>query len=452
VVIVVVAGLVANKVLAELVKVAKHHKNFIPTVEGIQDSVESELIMSGYVKTAKSYILYREKRAKLREKGMMVPEKVKQLALQSKKYFKNPLGEFIYYRTYSKWIADESRRETWIETVDRYIGFMKENLGKKLKDSEYEEVREGILNMEAMPSMRLLQFAGNAAKQTNVCAYNCSYIAPENFKDIAEVMYVSMCGTGAGWSVESQNVQKFPQIKFQTGKKLETHLVGDSKEGWCGALILGAESWSNGLDVEFDYSAIRPAGARLKTMGGKASGPEPLRRLLDFTRSKILAKQGRRLTNLDIHDILCMVGDCVVAGGVRRSAMISLSDLDDDLIRDSKKGQFYVSEPQRMLANNSAVYMNKPSASEFLNEWVALMTSGSGERGIFNRGSLPKQMPRLLVRTGRRGACGANEIFNDVPRHRPIRKVPHGASQLHASCKLDHACLHLLDGTFLEVG
>jgi ribonucleoside-diphosphate reductase alpha chain len=316
------------------------------------------------------------------------------MATDSKKYFKNPLGEFIYYRTYSRWISEESRRETWIETVDRYISFMKENLGKKLKESEYKEVREGILNMEAMPSMRLLQFSGNAARNSNVCAYNCSYIAPESFRDIAEIMYVSMCGTGAGWSVESQNVQKFPQIKFQTGKKIETHIIEDSKEGWCNALTLGMESWANGLDVDFDYSVIRPAGARLKTMGGKASGPEPLRRLLDFARSKMLAKQGRRLTNLDVHDIICMIGDCVVSGGVRRSAMISLSDLDDELIRDAKKGQFYTTEPQRMLANNSAVYMNKPSASEFLSEWVALMTSGSGERGIFNRGALPKQMPQ----------------------------------------------------------
>lgn len=392
------AALVANKVLAELVRIAKHHKNFLPTVEGIQDTVENELILSGYVKTAKSYILYREKRAKLREKGLLVPERVKKLATDSKKCFKNPLGEFIYYRSYSRWIAEEARRETWVETVDRYVAFMKENLGKKLKESEYKEIREGILKQEAMPSMRLLQFAGNAASKTNVCAYNCSYIAPESFRDIAEIMYVSMCGTGAGWSVESQNVQKLPQIKIQTGKKLATHFVDDSKEGWCDALILGMESWANGTDVEFDYSQIRPAGARLKVMGGKASGPDPLRRLLDFTRSKMLTKQGRRLSNLDVHDIICMIGDCVVSGGVRRSAMISLSDLDDEHIRDSKKGQFYVSEPQRMLANNSAVYLNKPSNVEFLNEWTALMNSGSGERGIFNRGSLIKQLPERRLK------------------------------------------------------
>lgn len=391
------AEMVANKVFAELVRITKKHKSFVPTVEGIQDTVEKELILSDYVKTAKAYILYREKRAKLREKGLQVPEKVKKLAALSKQYFKGSLGEFIYYRTYARWMEGEGRRETWVETVDRYISFMKENLGNKLKESEYKEIREGILKMEAMPSMRLLQFAGKAAKTTNVCAYNCSYIAPESFQDLAEIMYVSMCGTGAGWSVESQNVQKFPQIKLQTGKKLPIHVIDDSKEGWANALVLGATTWSEGNDVEFDFSNLRPAGARLKTMGGKSSGPDPLRRLLAFTREKMLKRQGKRLTNLDVHDIICMIGDCVVSGGVRRSAMISLSDLDDDEIRHAKDGQFYLSEPQRSLANNSAVYYSRPSNEQFLDEWISLIRSRSGERGIFNRGGLVKQLPERRI-------------------------------------------------------
>jgi len=366
------AQMVANKVFADLVRISKKHPNFLPTVEGIQNSVEKELMLSEYIATAKSYILYREQRNKLRMTGVEVPEKVKKLAADSKKYFKNSLGEFVYYRSYSKWIEEESRRETWIETVDRYISFMKENLGDKLKDNEYEEIREGILKQEAMPSMRLLQFAGKAARSTNVCAYNCSFIAPESFQDLAEIMYVSMCGTGAGWSVESQNVQKFPQINLQTGKKLPTHVIDDSKEGWADAFVLGMKTWAEGVDIDFDYSKLRPAGARLKTMGGKSSGPEPLRRLLNFTRQKMLSRQGKRLTNLDVHDIICTIGDCVVSGGVRRSAMISLSDLDDNEIRDSKKGQFYATDPQRSLANNSAVYTQKPSNIEFLEEWMAL--------------------------------------------------------------------------------
>ncbi|MEK7157743.1 MAG: ATP cone domain-containing protein [Patescibacteria group bacterium] len=404
------ATLVANKVLADLVRIVKKFKNFVPTVEGIQDTVEKELILSEYVKTAKSYILYRDKRSKLREKGVQVPEKVRLLAEQSKKYFKSPLGEFVYYRTYSKWIEEENRRETWIETVDRYMSFMKENLGKLLKESEYKDVREAILNQEAMPSMRLLQFAGTAARKTNVCAYNCSFVAPSSFQDFAEIMYISMCGAGVGFSVESQNIQALPQIKLQTGKKLATHVIADTKEGWADALHLGIKTWYEGHDIGFDYSLLRPAGARLKTMGGKSSGPEPLKRLLDFSREKIIKRQGKRLTNLDAHDIICCIGDCVVSGGVRRSALISLSDLDDDAIRDSKKGQFYLSEPQRSIANNSAVYLQKPSNTEFLDEWVALMKSGSGERGIFNREGLSKTLPerRLKVLKGYIGNLGTN--------------------------------------------
>lgn len=406
------AVLVANAVFADVLRISKKYTNFVPTVEGLQDTIEKELILSEHVKTAKAYILYRQKRSELRNKGVVVPEKVRKLASESKKHFRNPLGEFVYYRSYSKWIEGESRRETWVETVDRYVDFMKENLGSKLKDAEYAEVREAILKQEALPSMRLLQFSGAAARATNVCAYNCSYIAPENFQDIAEIMYISMCGTGAGWSVESQNIQKFPQIVPQTGKKISTHVIADSKEGWCEAFILGTKEWSEGRDIEFDFSLLRPAGARLKTMGGKSSGPDPLRRLLSFTRERILKKQGKRLTNLDVHDIVCMVGDCVVSGGVRRSAMISLSDLDDIEIRDSKKGQFYVNEPQRSLANNSAVYLQKPSNEEFLEEWMALVKSKSGERGIFNRGSLAKTLPerRLKVLKGYFDSTGESII------------------------------------------
>lgn len=392
------AELVATKVYADVVRISKKYKNFIPTVEGIQDSVEKELILSEYVHTAKSYILFREKRAQVRAEGLKVPPKVKKLAEDSKKYFRNSLGEFVYYRTYSRWMHEEGRRETWIETVDRYVSFMKENLGTKLKEVEYEELRKGILEQESMPSMRLLQFSGPAARNTNVCAYNCSYIAPESFQDLAEIMYISMCGTGVGWSAESQNVQKFPQIMVQRGKKPTNHIIPDSKEGWADALALGMKIWAEGDDITFDYSQLRPSGARLKTMGGKASGPEPLRRLLSATREKMLGRQGRRLRNIDIHDIICMIGDCVVSGGVRRSAMISLSDLDDMDIRDAKKGTFYVSEPQRMLANNSAVYTQKPSNTEFMDEWIALMKSGSGERGIFNRGSLAQTLPERRIK------------------------------------------------------
>ncbi len=387
---------VSEQVLSALVK--KYPSEHVPTIEEIQDVVETELIVMDYPKTAKAYILYRNDRSRVREKKQEIPERVRTLAEASKQYFKNQLAEFVYYRTYSKWIPEEGRRETWIETIDRYIGFMKENLGDKLTDAEYAEVREAILKQEAMPSMRLLQFAGPAARTTNVCAFNCSYIAPQQLKDFAEIMYISMCGTGVGFSVESQNVQQLPQIKKQAGKKLPTHVIADSKEGWCAALTLGLETWFDGKDIEFDFSQLRPAGARLKTMGGKSSGPEPLRSLLAFARAKIMRRQGRRLSNIDVHDICCKIGEIVVSGGVRRSAMISLSDLDDPEMRNAKTGQFYFTESQRSMANNSAVYTEKPNSTEFLDEWMSLAKSGTGERGIFNRGSLVYQMPKRRLK------------------------------------------------------
>jgi len=239
----------------------------------------------------------------------------------------------------------------------------------------------------------LVWSAGKAARKTNVTGYNCSFIAPSKPQDFGEIMYISMCGGGVGFSVESHTVQQFPQIKKQTGKMRKTYVVPDKKEGWADAFVYAVKTWFAGEDIEFDYSKLRPEGAKLKTMGGKSSGPEPLRELMTFTRIKMLSRQGKRLSNLDIHDIVCKIGEIVVAGGVRRTALISLSDLDDREMRRAKFGQFYVTEPQRSMANNSAIYNEKPSNVEFMDEWITLMKSGSGERGIFNRGSLIKQMP-----------------------------------------------------------
>lgn len=399
------AEFITKKVVDALLKIRAKKRDFIskrsgetnlfmPSVELVQDVVEEQLILEDFVKTTKAYILYRRKRAELREQGIQVPEYLRQLTLESKRYFRNALAEFIYYRTYSRWIEEEGRRETWVESVTRYMDFMKENLGDMLSDQEYEEIHSAIVRMEVMPSMRLLWSAGNACRTTNVAAYNCSYIAPTKLKDFGEIMYLLMCGTGVGFSVESQTVQRLPQIKRQTGEVLPPHQIGDSKEGWADALILGLKTWFSGKDIAFDYSNIRPAGARLKTMGGKSSGPEPLKAVIEFSREKVLKKRGRRLSNIDVHDIICKIGEVVVMGGVRRSALISLSDLDDPEMRDAKKGQFYLTEPQRSLANNSAAYNEKPSSTEFLDEWLSLAKSGSGERGIFNRGGLKKQLPQ----------------------------------------------------------
>jgi ribonucleoside-diphosphate reductase alpha chain len=379
------------KVVEELEALYDGH--ITPTVEQVQDIVELVLMHSRWFKTAKAYILYREEHAKLRKVRREIPEEVRQLAGESKKYFRNQLAEFVYYSTYSKWLPDKHRRETWLETVSRYIDFMREILGTKLTEAEYTEIKEAMLKMEALGSMRLLWGSGRAAHATNVCAYNCSFVAPACWQDFAEIMYILMCGTGAGFSVERQTVEMLPIIKRQSNVKLFTHVVKDSKEGWSDALSLGLNTWAAGKDIDFDYSQIRPQGARLKIMGGRASGPGPLKALLDFTRTKILSRQGRHLTTIDVHDIICKIGEVVVMGGVRRSALISISDIDDQEMREAKNGQFYLTHPERSMANNSAVYNEKPALTQFMDEWFNLVKSGSGERGIFNRGSLEKQLP-----------------------------------------------------------
>jgi ribonucleoside-diphosphate reductase alpha chain len=387
------ATLVAQQVAGELARFAKKYKNFLPTVEGIQDSVEKQLMLNDYTATAKAYILYRDKRSQMRAHEVSVPADVREKILNSSKYFDTAYQEFIFYQFYSRWSDVLGRRETWEEAIDRFMDYMRERMGDKLTTKEYAEVREAILRREVCPSMRLLWSSGKACRATDVCAYNCAYIAPTSWRDLSEIMYVSMCGAGCGFAVEPENVEKFPQIQKQTGKKAPTIVVGDGKNEWCEAYVLACEAWASGLDVDIDYSKVRPAGARLETMGGRASGPAPLQELMQFTRRKILARQGRRLTALNLHDIICQIGLIVVAGGVRRSALISLSSLDDLEMRDAKKGAFWQTEGQRSMANNSAVYEAKPTATEFFDEWSALIASGAGERGIFNRGGLEQQVP-----------------------------------------------------------
>lgn len=382
---------VSDKVLKALKK--EHSDKEVIDIETIQNFVERTLMLLDYTKTAKAYILYREKRAEVREKKKEVPENVKKMVAASKKYFRNPLGEFIFYRSYARWNEQEKRRETWIEAVSRYIDFMKENLGKKLTDREYTEIQEAILNMRVMPSMRLVWSAGKAARSTNVSAYNCSFIAISELQDFGEIMYNSMCGSGVGFSVEHESTEKLPQIKKQAVAPKQQVVVSDSKEGWADAFVQCMKIWYDGGDVSVDYSELRPMGARLQTMGGRSSGPGPLKALVEFARNKVLARQGRRLKPIDVHDIACKIGEIVEMGGVRRSAMLSLSDLDDLEMRTAKAGQFWAKEPQRHMANNSAAYNSMPTDIEFMNEWKELAESGSGERGIFNRAGLKKQLP-----------------------------------------------------------
>ncbi|MCA9397668.1 ribonucleoside-triphosphate reductase, partial [candidate division WWE3 bacterium] len=268
----------------------------------------------------------------------------------------------------SRWRDDLGRRETWSETIQRFVDFMKENLQDSLTDKEYSQIHDALLHQEVVPSMRLLWASGSAARSTHVAAYNCSYIVPQKLRDFSEIMYILMCGSAAGFSVERQNIENLPRIETQSGNKRETYLVPDTKEGWCDALLSGLESWYAGDDIDFDYSAIRPKGSRLKTMGGRAMGADPLIDLLSFTKELIVSNQGRQLSSIQVHDLICKIGEIVEASGKRRAALISLSDLNDADKKKKKNGRFYETAPHRSLANNSTVYTQKPTPEEFLEE------------------------------------------------------------------------------------
>src|SRR3989344_936117 len=235
--------LVRDGVLSELFKLHEVDATFVSAVEKVQDIVEKQLILNKFPATSKAYILYRERHAQMRAAGREIPDKVRELAAESSKYFSNKLSELVYYTTYSKWIPEENRRETWVETVERYISFMRENVGDKLTGKEYEEIRDSMLHMRSMGSMRLLWSAGAAARYSNVCAYNCSFIAPSVWRDLGEIMYISMCGTGLGFSVEQQTVGLLPMIARQTNKKRSVHVVDDSREGWADSVVYGLETW-----------------------------------------------------------------------------------------------------------------------------------------------------------------------------------------------------------------
>jgi len=306
--------------------------------------------------------------------------------------FPTSFQEFIYIRTYSRWVEEKSRRETWPETVQRYTNFIQKNLGDKLTLKEINDINKAILNFEVMPSMRALWAAGGAAEADNLALYNCSFIAIEELKNFAEILYILMNGTGAGFTVEKEFINKLPVISEETkAGKPDVIVFEDSKIGWAQGFEEVLNCLWKGIPFECDYSKIRPRGARLKTMGGRASGPEPLKDLVRFVTNIVEANRGHQIQSIDAHDICCKIADIVVVGGVRRSACISLSDLDDRTMAGAKKGEFWNSNPQRMLANNSATYLRKPSVGMFLEEWKHLYQSNSGERGIFNRMAAKKK-------------------------------------------------------------
>lgn len=356
-----------------------------PTVEGVQDIVEMVLQAAGEFEAAKHYILYRAERAKEREKRP-IPDEVRQAFDDSRQYFPTPIQQFQFFDKYSRFNYDLGRRETWIETVDRAVDYMHDLAGSRLPSETYQRIRRSILEMRAMPSMRLLAMAGPAAQRNSIAIYNCSYQPVESIDSFVEALIISMAGCGVGFSVESKYVENFPRIKRQTGRAPTGYLVADSAEGWADALRFGLETWFDGGDVRFDLTQLRPAGAPLQIKGGRASGPEPFRVMLEFLRARVLSRQGSFLRPLDAHDMMCAVGNAAVSGGVRRTAMISLFDYNDTEMLQSKSGDFERDNSQRWNANNSAVWPEGGlSQLEFINQFREMVESGRGEPGIFNR-------------------------------------------------------------------
>ena len=312
--------------------------------------------------------------------------------------------EYIAKSRYARYMDSEQRREDWEETVARYFDFMtaqlKKNQDYTLSDAMRNELESAVVNMEVMPSMRSLMTAGKALERDNTAGYNCSYLPIDDVKAFDEAMYILLCGTGVGFSVERQSIQKLPDIPEELYESNTTVVVSDSKEGWAKSLRQIIALLYAGEIPKWDVSKVRPKGARLKTFGGRASGPEPLVELFQFVSNIFKGAKGRKLNSLECHDIMCKIGEVVVVGGVRRSAMISLSNLSDDRMRHAKSGAWWEKNGQRALANNSACYTERPDVGIFMQEWNSLYESKSGERGIFNREAAKK----VVKQNGRRNS------------------------------------------------
>ena len=307
--------------------------------------------------------------------------------------------EFIHKSRYARWLWDENRRENWDETVARYFNFFDEHIkeitGYNVTAEERKQLEEAVLNLEIMPSMRCLMTAGEALKRENVAGYNCSYVAVDSPRSFDEILYILMNGTGVGFSVESKYVEQLPIVPDELYPTDTTIQVADSKLGWAKALKELVHLLYAGQVPSWDVSKVRPAGAPLKTFGGRASGPQPLTDLFKFVVASFKKAAGRRLTTLEAHDIVCKIAEIVVVGGVRRSALISLSDLSDDRMRVAKSGDWWKENVQRALANNSFVAKEKPDVGLFMREWLSLYESRSGERGIFSRTASKKQAEKF---------------------------------------------------------
>lgn len=304
--------------------------------------------------------------------------------------------KYIYKSRYARYMEKEDRREEWNETVGRYFSFF----NKQYPGVDLSAQETAVLNTEVMPSMRALMTAGVALERDNVCGYNCSYLAIDHQRAFDEILYILCCGTGVGFSVERQYVAKLPEVAEEMYKTSSVIVVSDSKIGWASSFRELISLLYAGKIPDVDYSKVRQAGAPLKIMGGRASGPEPLKDLFEFTIALFKKAKGRKLSSVECHDLVCKIADIVVVGGVRRSALISLSNLTDERMRNAKNGQWWESDPQRALSNNSVAYTEKPDIGIFMKEWHSLYESKSGERGVFNRVAARKQAEK----SGRRDA------------------------------------------------
>ncbi|MAG25887.1 ribonucleoside-triphosphate reductase [Candidatus Pacearchaeota archaeon] len=337
-------------------------------------------------------------------------------------YLPTSYQEFIHLSRYSRWLPEEERRETWNETVVRYFDFFTEHLKNtydyKISKPLREELEEAVLTTAIMPSMRCLMTAGEALNRENIAGYNCSYLAIDRVQSFDELLYILMNGTGVGFSVERQYISQLPVIAEDFNETETTISVADSKLGWARGFKELVGMLYVGQIPRWDLSKVRPAGAPLKTFGGRASGPEPLETLFNFTVNMFKNACGRKLSSIECHDIVCKIAEIVVVGGVRRSALISLSNVSDDRMRASKHGQWWIDNPQRALANISACYTEKPDIGVFMDEWKALYDSKSGERGIFNRVSAVK----ISEKSGRRNTedyeFGTNPCSEIILRNR----------------------------------
>lgn len=313
---------------------------------------------------------------------------------------------FIHTSRYARWLDTEKRRETWEETVDRY---MKSVVLPKIDNNDLvKELREAILNLDIMPSMRAMMTAGPALDRDNTCAYNCSYLPVDDLRSFDEAMFILLCGTGVGFSVERQFISQLPIVPDQLFKTEDVVVVEDSKEGWATSLRELLSHLFNGKIPSWNIDKVRKVGSKLKVFGGRASGPGPLVELFGFVVATIAGAKGRQLNSLECHDIMCKIGEVVVSGGVRRSAMISLSNLSDNRMRYAKSGQWWEQNAQRALSNNSVSYTEKPDEESFMREWLSLMESKSGERGIFSRVASQKQ-------AGKNGRRNPNFEFGTNP-------------------------------------